>query len=131
MNARFHSFIRGVLVGAAVIGGSSLANAATIQLRAWLNGAQEVPPVATSATMVRASCRAFPPPVLRPTCDSLRRRGSVRSRLSRAAVCASAPGFVPGRATPLQDVRLVDEVRLGQPRGRVRIHCGSLWRTRK
>ena len=50
MNAQVHSFIKGVLVAAVFIAGSSSANAATIHLRAWLSGAQEVPPVATSAT---------------------------------------------------------------------------------
>src|SRR5688500_13510466 len=50
MNARFHSFITSVLAAFALLAASSPANAATIQLRAWLNGAQEVPAVTTSAT---------------------------------------------------------------------------------
>src|ERR687896_1206821 len=51
MTAQFHSFVTSLLVPAVLgFAASGTANAATIQLRAWLNGAQEVPPVATSAT---------------------------------------------------------------------------------
>jgi hypothetical protein len=39
-----------VLAAALAFSAIASANAATIQLRAWLNGAQEVPPVATAAT---------------------------------------------------------------------------------
>jgi hypothetical protein len=39
-----------VLAAALVFSAMASANAATIQLRAWLNGEQEVPPVATAAT---------------------------------------------------------------------------------
>ncbi|PYU87237.1 MAG: hypothetical protein DMG51_02930 [Acidobacteria bacterium] len=39
-----------VLAAALAFSAMASANAATIQLRAWLNGAQEVPPVATAAT---------------------------------------------------------------------------------
>jgi len=51
MTAQFHSFVKGLLAAAVLaIGASGTANAATIQLTAWLNGAQELPQVATSAT---------------------------------------------------------------------------------
>ena len=39
-----------VLAAALAFSAMASANAATIQLRAWLNGAQEVPPVAIAAT---------------------------------------------------------------------------------
>jgi hypothetical protein len=51
MTAQFHSFVRRLLIPAVLgFAASGTANAATIQLRASLNGAQEVSPVATSAT---------------------------------------------------------------------------------
>ena len=51
MTAQFHSFVKNLLVPAVLaLAASGTASAATIQLRAWLNGAQEVPAVATSAT---------------------------------------------------------------------------------
>src|SRR5437879_3484049 len=43
-----------VLAAALAFSAIASANAATIQLRAWLNGAQEVPPVATAATGLAA-----------------------------------------------------------------------------
>src|SRR5438552_877745 len=43
-----------VLAVALAFSAMASANAATIQLRAWLNGAQEVPPVATAATGLAA-----------------------------------------------------------------------------
>src|SRR5688572_911930 len=49
MAARFHFLIKSFLIFAVAAFAVST-NAATIHLRAWLNGAQEVPPVATSAT---------------------------------------------------------------------------------
>jgi hypothetical protein len=47
--SNFGRIIR-VLAGALAFSAMAPAGAATIQLRAWLNGAQEVPPVATAAT---------------------------------------------------------------------------------
>jgi len=53
MTAQVHSFVKSLLVPAVLaLAVSGTANAATIQLRAWLSGAQEVPAVATSATGV-------------------------------------------------------------------------------
>jgi len=50
MTAQVHSFVKSLLVPAVLaVVASSTANAATIQLRAWLSGAQEVPQVATAA----------------------------------------------------------------------------------
>src|SRR5688572_8830565 len=49
MRAEFRSLVKSFLALAAAACVAS-ADAATIQLRAWLNGAQEVPAVATSAT---------------------------------------------------------------------------------
>jgi hypothetical protein len=48
MTVQFRSFVTSLLVAAVLASGT--ASAATIQLRAWLSGQQEVPPAATSAT---------------------------------------------------------------------------------